>query len=645
MENNLNTQPEKAAVIGENEIRKAKARLKKYQDSKKQLDERIKRNEQFWKMRHLENKGDGEKHRPTGWLLNAIHSKHADMMDGYPAPSIRAKEENDVGEAKKLSEIIPVILEAAKFKTVYDAVCRDKINKGTGVYAVYWDSKRNFGKGDISVEHINFLNLYYEPEITDIQKSKEVFLLAEDSAEHLKAVYPQLKDVTLTADITQIERYENEESVDRSDKCTVIDWYYKKWQNGREVLHYCKFVGETVLYASENDTQRPQIQVIDPYTNQGAFDENGQPVMQDVDKSIAEKGWYENGKYPFVFDVMFPIENSPCGYGYTDLFKGTQENIDEIKHSILKIAHLYGNPRFFYSKSAGVNIEDLADTDKQFVPVEGSLDGIKQIEVPQVPDILYNILTNEVEELKEVTGNRDVNNGSTSSGVTAASAIAALQEHAGKLSRHSKQKTYESVKDVTYQVIERIRQFYNADRQFRITGIDGAEHFIHYSNSGIKPQELGDDFGNSYGNRMPEFDIIVTAAKATGYSKLSQNEFALQLYNTGVFVPQNADVVLPMLQLMDFDDKDKVIQAVQKNATLMKQLQWFQQLALGLAQKYEPETAQGIMMSIQGQSAPQIQGNVNTEITKTNPDGTIDNGEYAIVEKARERSQASTQPA
>lgn len=637
---------EAALPIGEAQIRAAMGRFQKYKNSKKALDDRLKANEKFWRMRHWDGVTSGGKVNPTGWLLNAVHSKHADMMDGYPEPSFRAKEQSDVREAKMLSEIVPVVLETAGFKVVYDKVCLDKINKGTGVYGIYWDSSKNFGKGDISIEKVNLLNLYFEPGIENIQDSKEVFLLAEMNIDEVKSLYPEVKHIpSSTAD--SIERYDDDENIDRSGKCIVYDWYYKKWQNGRSVLHYCKFVGENVLYASENDTKRPQVQMLDPMTSEGIFDERGMPVMQDIDLSIAEKGWYEHGQYPFVFDVMFPVEASPCGLGYTDLFKGTQEDIDELKHAIINNALICSNPKFFYSKSGGLNLDDYADPKKTFIPVEGNLDCIMQVQPPQIPSITLEVMMQSIEELKEVTGNRDVNNGSTSSGVTAASAIAALQEHAGKLSRHSIQNTYETDKSVCYQVVELIRQFYSTERQFRITGEKGEDEYVSYSNVNIRPQSLGNDFGVEAGERLPQFDIIVTAAKATSYSKLSQNEFALQLYGAGVFNPANADVVLPMLQMMDFDDKDKVIQSVEKNATLLKMNQYLAQLALGLASKHDPMAAAQLMAMLQGQQAGMQMQNpaqVQTEITPVNSDGTLDNGEHSVVEKARERSQNSTQP-
>lgn len=630
--------------VTEDTVRQAKARLEKYKTSRKSLDQRIIDNEQFWKMRHWEGKSSKENVNPTGWLLNAIHSKHADMMDGYPEPNIRAKEQADEREAKILSEIVPVILEGTGFKKTYSKVSRDKLNKGTGVYGIFWDSSKYFGMGDISIEKINPLNLFFEPEVENIQQSREVFLLKEISRDILQQKYPVLKDKTLSSG-ENVTKYQNDDSVDENDKVVVYDWYYKKWEGDICRLHYCKFVGETVIYASEDDTARASVPVIDPVTNTSVRDEFGNELTEEVGKSRAETGWYEHGLFPFVLDVMFPVEASPFGYGYTDLFKGTQEDIDLLNHSIVRNALLCSRARVFAKENGGVNIDDYTDLSKDVVTYEGMPDDIIPITPPQMPAMVVEIMNNKIEELKEVSGNRDVNNGSTSSGVTAASAIAALQEHAGKTSRDNLQNTYEAFKDITYQVIELIRQFYDTQRQFRIVGENGKEEYAVFSNANIKPQQLPSEFGIEYGYRVPQFDIVVSASKATAYSKLSQNEFALQMYQAGMFAPQNGDVALAAVKMMDFDDKDKVISMIEGNTTLFKQNQMLLQVAMGLAQKYEPAVAVQIAQTL-GMEEPEgaaVPADIDADIKETNADGSVKTDEHGTVAKARERSQQSTQ--
>ena len=74
------------------------------------------------------------------------------------------------------------------------------------------------------------------------------------------------------------------------------------------------------------------------------------------------------------------------------------------------------------------------------------------------------------------------------------------------------------------------------------------------------------------GSREPVFDIVVSAAKKSTFSRLSQNETAKECYKLGFFDPANADAALAALEMMDFEGIEKVRQRVRQNGTLAQQL-------------------------------------------------------------------------
>ena len=342
-----------------------------------------------------------------------------------------------------------------------------------------------------------------------------------------------------------VSEYLYDDAVDTTDKSIVVDWYYKKrMSNGRNVLHYCKFVGDTVLYASENDP------------------------------ALKERGWYDHGRYPFEFDPLFPVEGSPCGIGYIDIAKDAQEYIDRGNQAILKNMLVNARPRFFVRKDGAVNIEEFADLNNDFVHVDGNLgdDTIRPIAFSSLSDVYVSVINNKIDELKEVTGNRDISTGGTTSGVTAASAIAAMQEAGSKLSRDNIKASYRVYRKIALDVIELIRQFYDVPRYFRVLGEGGAMDFISYSNKNIALQEQGSDFGVEMGQRFPLFDVELTAQKASPYSKLSQNELALEFFSRGFFNPMMAQQALLCLDIMDFDRKDIIMQKIAQNAMMIPQL-------------------------------------------------------------------------
>lgn len=531
-------------TIGTDQVRAAMETLKKYKQGKQNLEQRIIENEQWFKLRHwesLETANKSDVKPVSAWLFNCIANKHADAMDNFPSPNILPREASDKFEAQMLSSIIPVILDQTEFEEVYDNVWDYKLKAGTGVYGVFWEQSKNNGLGDITIRKVDLLNLFWEPGITDIQNSRNIFHVELRDNDLLEAEYPQLKGNT--GDASTVSKYNYDDTVDTQNKSAVVDWYYKKRVNGSLVLHYCKFVGETVLYASENEAQ------------------------------YAQRGWYDHGMYPFVFDVLFSVEGSPCGFGYIDVGKSAQEYIDRGNQAIMMNMLANAKPRYFIRKDGAVNEQEYADTGKDFIHVDGNLgqDSVIPVQGKSLNDIYVQVIKDKIDELKETTGNRDISTGGTSHGVTAASAIAAMQEAGSKLSRDNSKASYRAFRKVCIMVIELIRQFYDIPRSFRIMGENGAQQFISYSNAGIAAQSQGTEMGVDLGYRLPQFDIEVSAQKASPYSKLSQNELALQFFQAGFFNPQIADQALSAIEMMDFDRKDFIMQRIIQNAQQYQQ--------------------------------------------------------------------------
>lgn len=593
-------------VIGREEVRAAWQIMLEYRQGKANLEQKIIANEQWYKMRHWDCMPDQKQEvQPvSGWLLNSILNKHADAMDNFPSPNVLPREAADKAEAKMLSSILPVLLDQCGFEQVYSDVWYYKLKTGTGAYAVYWDKDAHGGLGEIAIRKVDLLNLFWEPGISDIQNSRNLFHVELMDNEILTERYPKLLG-KLSADSGNVATYLYDDTVDTSTKSLVVDWYYRKMgAGGRPVLHYCKFVAGEVLFATENEPD------------------------------FAERGLYDHGDYPFVFDVLYPLEGTPAGFGYIDIGKDAQAYIDRGNQAILKNMLTNAAPRHFVSKASGINLEEYADLSREFIEYEGSPDGIKPITPNALSNIYVSIISNKVEELKEVTGNRDISTGGTSSGVTAASAIAAMQEAGGKLSRDSNKSAYRAFRRIVLMMIELIRQFYDTPRYFRILGESGAQEFIRYSNAGI-----ANTAGPGDEPRVPLFDIEVTAQKASPYSKMAQNELALQFFGAGFFNPQLADQALSCLDMMDFDRKDFVMQRVAENGGMYQQLQMMQQQLLTMAQELD---------AIKGtNTAVQMAADMGAPVPATPrgvPNTKKSGGESTRMKQARERAAAAASP-
>lgn len=625
-------------AIGEEQARKAMDTLLKYRQGKSALEARVIASEDWWRMRSWQRiqKGNPKDDKWTSaWLFNVIMGKHADAIAAYPAPAIRPREPDDREEAAKLSSVLPVILEQNDFEEVYSDSQWTKLKQGTLIWHVKWDSSKLNGLGDISVQPVDILSFFWEPGVRDLQKSKNIFLTEMVDNDLLVEKYPELRG-KLNSNPQVQQKYNTDDVINFDNKSMVVDWYYKKYQNGRQVLHFAKLVGDTVLQSTENDTEQKYDTLTLP---------DGSIVQQPAGRPMAETGLYDDGEYPFVVDALFPVEGSIAGYGYIDIGKSTQEQIDRMNQAIVKNAIMTTTPRWFKRSDGSVNEQEFADWTKPFVHVDGNLgqDSLQPIQVNMLNSNYITILQAKIEELKWTTGNTDVNNGATNSGVTAASAIAALQEASGRSSKDSTKSAYRAYARMIRMVIERIRQFYDLPRQFRIIGQRGAEQFVQYSNQGLQPQTLYGANGQPDGLRKPVFDIEVSAQKASEYTSMAQNELALQFFQLGFFNPQMVDQTLATLDMMDFDGKDSIIQKVQENADLQQRLVEWQQLALALADRYDPVMGEGLAQQILqegGQAVPQA----STAAAEKPEINTGETQEPKIVENARKKSEESTQP-
>ena len=597
--------------IGAEQLREAAQTLRKYKQGKANLEQRVIDNEEWYRLRHWECLRQGSKKQQvepvSAWLLNSIANKHADAMDNFPAPNILPREPGDVKEARQLSAIVPVVLEQAGFEATYSEGWWDKIIGGTAIYGVFWDGSKLGGLGDIAVEPVDILNLFWEPGVTKIQNSANVFHVKLEDNAALEQAYPELAG-KLGGNGLDISKYVYDDTVDTTEKSVVVDWYYKKKTGGKTVLHYCKFVGDTVLYATEN--------------------ENGE-------------GWYDHGKYPFVFDPMFRVKGTPCGFGYIDIGKGAQEYIDRGDQAVMQNMLSNAKPRYFIRSDGSLNEQEYADMTKDFVHTDGNLgqDSILPVVGKVLNSIYLNVLDRKVDELKETTGNRDVSTGGSTSGVTAASAIAAMQEAGSKLSRDGNKAAYRAFREVVELVVELIRQFYDLPRQFRILGENGREDFVSYTNAGIKPVYQGMEMGVDMGYRLPVFDIEITAEKASPYSKLSQNELALQFFGAGFFNPQLTDQALACLEMMDFDGKEQIMQRISANGTLYQRLMMAQQQAVAMAQLVDMKLGTNYAMQLlggaQGTQQP-MPGSV--------PDTGNSGGESSVTANARKEAADRAAP-
>ena len=337
-------------------------------------------------------------------------------MDSFPKPNVLPRESDDEEEARLLTDIIPAILEQNDYEEIFRRSAWDFCIDGAAIKGVFWDTSKHDGLGDIAITNVDVHNLFWQPGISDIQDSDKVFHLMIVDIDVAKAKWPKIADKIGPQDSGRITKYIHDDNIDTSHCAEIVDMYYKVpvldpvYMDGidedgnltqikvheipRTVMHLAIFVNNELAWCSENEPGY-------------------------------ENGFYEHGKFPFVIARLFPVKDSPWGFGYLDIMKHPQKDIDKLDQAIIKNALMKAKPRYWARKNANIDVDDFADWNTEIVEVAaGELgDAVRKIDVDDVPSGAMNHLANKIEELKETSGNRDFNQGGVSGGITAASAV------------------------------------------------------------------------------------------------------------------------------------------------------------------------------------------------------------------------------
>ena len=584
--------------------------LHEYKDGKTTVDMKATENQEWWRLRHwnvIQGKTEAGKAKVevgSAWAVNSILNKHADFMDSFPKANVLAREADDEEEAQILSKILPAIEEHTDAEQVYNTAGYDFLIDGTAITSVLWDPMAHDGMGDIKKTNVDIHNVFWQPGIEDIQQSKYFFDVSVADVNDVKLQYPDIADRIGGGKQGFITEYIHDDNINHQNDIEIINCYYKKLEMRpvlinidpqtvaqhlvpREILHMAIIIGDQCVFCSEDN-----------------------PEYQD--------GFYKHGKYPYVFRKCFPVKDSPCGFGYLDIMKYPQRDIDKLDQAIMKNTMMKAKPRWWVKKNADINKEAFADWNEEIVEV-GSGDlgsAVQQMDVDTLPAIVETHLEAKIDELKEISGNRDFSQGSTASGVTAASAIAALQEAGSKLSRDINKAMYRGSREEYYLEIELIRQFYTEPRTFRIDDGSGRYEYMDYSNVNIAPQDITTPEGTRHKKSI--FDLEVSAEKQSPFSRASQNETAKELYQMGLFAPDNATSALVCLDMMEFEGKEKIKQQIQQNDTFMQQFQQMQQLIIQLS----PEAA--VQMGLVDPNQVMMAQNANNGATGASEEGTAE---------------------
>lgn len=462
---------------------------------------------------------DPDEPRPaTPVIQSTVESIRADLMDQLPEAVITADTPENEAAAEALTAVIAENHRAGRFEREYANLLHDLLVGGYMVMEVGYDAEENNGIGAAFIRHADAHNVLFDPLAADIQDSRAIFKLAPYPAEWFRARYPDKFEQMTSDPVTVVPRRDDYLSRGAENETLLLECWEREFDpKAHEFrVHMVKLAGGIILEDS---------------------------------RTVKPEGYFAHGRYPFVVTPLFVRKGTALGYGFADLFETQQLYSDKLDQIILKNALMASHNKLLITGASGFDADDLRDWSKE-VHQGDSLGGVTWFPTPPLPAYIAGFAKSIRESIKEESGATDFSRGETYGGVTAASAIAALQEASGKRARMVARVAHGAFEEAVRLEIEVEREFCAFPRTVRLSdgrlaAFTGNEMFTL----------------TSLQNRLPiEFAVTVKAQRESRFTVAAHNETILSLVRLGMVTPAVG------LELMMFDGKRQALDLMKKEA-------------------------------------------------------------------------------
>lgn len=477
---------------------------------------------------------EGQVQPVTNICFSIVESIIPQLTDNRPQIVCLPTEPGDEKKAEILTNIIEYIWDVRDmdYKLIMNE--RTRIKHGMGIYKVFWNPELLKGLGDIDIINVPLDQFFISPRAKSVQDSDYVIYASQKSTEYIKKRYG--KEVQTDSKYDEIAVFDDTDDSPRSDNKVLLIEYWTK-ENGQ--IRLVTIAGDTLLRD--------------------------------------EKAFYEHGRYPFVAIPAFPVEKKFWAMGVLAQIMSPQMIVNLLDQQILDNARLGGNGTILNGASSGLNKRAMTNMPYKILDVNDP-NQIKIERGQDIPGFIPNHLEVKKRDAESVSGIHDVTQGKAPSGVTAASAILALQESANQRVRLLGRTLEAGLKEIGELIIELVREFYTEERHIRILGDNYKTKFIKFKADELKTKKEYPSANPESPEQEPEvieidpdFDVRVEVGSSMQYSKAFLYEQAKELFQMQVIDEQ------ALLEVVKFPKAEEVLQRkqemMQQQAMMEQQMQ------------------------------------------------------------------------
>lgn len=527
----------------------------------------------------------GNYYAPLSNTLNScIDNVIADQIDNMPEAKMLPEREDTAQSAEEIADIVAYILYHANFGDVYATILEDSVVTGTGIAQVFWDDDMEDGEGMVNVMAIHPEDFYPDPAYENIQDGRGVFVASRVTLGWIIDHFPDQAKWVRPDKSTLVDDYiETEFEAPGGDDSTILlEFWYKRYDAGKRKyrVHKALLAGHALLYSTEL-----------------AY---GGPKKHEYDQGV-----YAHGQFPFIMYKYRNVFRRPFGTGLVHDYRQTQDAIDRYLKYIDDNARKSSKPKTYIRTNSVLNIEDVADYNKDYVEWQGNdiREVLQTVQAEPLNGQVYQVMNYLVDTVKQDCGQNQFNRGEGGLGVTAASAIQALQEAGSKITRMHTDAYKTAFRIMVEQIMWVMSEYLDPSRKIRIVGgWDSTGNMIDRMIQLMAPGYEGDEL------KKPAYAVQVQVQRRNPLQIQVDNEF---LMNVSQICAQAGAPLPPesVIGLMEgYRTKSSVLKVVRENSQVQQQLRQLQAQNEQLAQQLDQQKRanHGYMKALTSQGGGQV---------------------------------------
>ena len=515
-------------------------------------------------------------------LKSTINNCVADQMDNLPEALMVPQRVDLQDIAAEMTDVVRFVLDQNGYKQYHRRKVEDFFCAGTAVTQVVWDATMDGGKGNVGVYRYPIESMVWDPMAEDIQDARAVIKISWHPlswyAEHYPEASAYIGDESNSYNSVGVPDSLLGFEDQQEGKAMLMEYWYRRYKGGRYTINVAYIAGKALLERYE-----------------------------DV---------YAHGMYPFVFDAFTPVDGQPVGEGMVFELTPMMRYINRYAHYIDENLRYATKARMLVRKGAGIDQQQLADWRQNIV--EGNTideESVRWFETKPFNGMATQQMLQFQNDMKMDSGQNQFSRGEVSGGVTAASAISALQEAGGKITRLRTAALSSGFKKIVEMILWLIAEFYDDEREALISGPDLKTRQLHLSAEHLmgKARKKG-------GFEPPPYTVEVQIQRSNPMRIQAQNDLMIQAYSMAAQAGQQFPLSV-LFRLLNVDGKEQILpeldrldaqaQQMQAMAQQMQQLQAENQNLKTSLDSYAQQMSRGVgdVQSAAFGSAPNPNGN------------------------------------